>query len=59
MLINLPDARENFCSMGLYVTDQSDRTSSVPSSVFRLLVDKGQGLRSGLLVSISRALPVL
>ena len=28
----------------------SDRTSSVPSSVLRLRVDKDQGLRSGLLV---------
>ena len=39
------------------VTDKSDRTSSVPSTVLRLLVDKGQGLRSGLLVSIIRVLP--
>ena len=36
----------------LYVTDGSDRTSTVPSTVLRLKVDKGQGLRSGLLVSL-------
>ena len=34
----------------IHVTDQSDRTSSVPSSVLRLYVDKGQGLWSGILV---------
>ena len=33
----------------IHVTDQSDRTSSVPSSVLRLYVDKGQGLWSGIL----------
>ena len=34
------------------VTDGMDRTSSVPSSVLHLKVDKGQGLRSGILVSL-------
>ena len=45
-------------SLKIYVTDKSDRTSSVPSTVLRLKVDKGQGLRSGTLVSINRVLPV-
>ena len=34
-----------------------DRTSSVPMSVLRLLVDKGQGLRSGILCFTSVVLP--
>ena len=41
-----------------HVMDKSDRTSSVPITVLRLLLDKGQGLRSGLLVSINRVLQV-
>ena len=32
--------------------DGSDRTSTVPSTFLRLKVDRGQGLRSGLLVSL-------
>ena len=45
-------------SLTIYVMDKSDRTSSVPSTVLRLKVDKGQGLLSGLLVSFNRVLPV-
>ena len=44
--------------VGIHVTDGLDRTSSVPITVLRLLLDKGQGLRSGLLVSINRVLQV-
>ena len=33
--------------------DGTDRTSSMPGSVLSLKVDKGQGLRSGMLVSIN------
>ena len=50
--------RTKVIGLAMYVTDGSDRTSSMPSTVLRLLVDKGQGLRSGLLVSINRVLPV-
>ena len=38
--------------------DESDRTSSVPSSILRSFVGKGQGLRSGILVDTIRVLPV-
>ena len=37
----------------------SDRTSSVPSSVLCLKVDKNQGLRSGILVLFNRVQLVL
>ena len=42
----------------MYVTDGLDRNSSVPSSVLRLKVDKGQGLQFGILVVFNRVLPV-
>ena len=42
----------------IYVTDGSDRTSSVPSSVLRLKVDKGQGLLSGIVFLFNHVLPV-
>ena len=34
-----------------------DRTSSMPMSVLRLLVDKGQGLQSGILFFTGLVLP--
>ena len=42
----------------MYVIDKSDRYSSMPCTVLRLRVDKGQGLWSGILVSFNRVLPV-
>ena len=42
----------------IYVTDGMDRTSSMPSSVLCLCVDKGQDLQSGIVVSINCVLPV-
>ena len=44
--------------MYIYVTERSDRSSSVPISVLHSVVDKGQGLRSGILVLFKRVLPV-
>ena len=62
--------RFGFVWFGLYVTTtfwfnlgcifngtEMNRTSSVPMSVLRLLVDKGQGLRSGILCFTSVVLP--
>ena len=47
------------CVCVMYVTDGSDRTSSVPSSVLCLRVDKkGQGLWSGILVIFNHVQPV-
>ena len=42
----------------LRVTQIQVMDGSVPSSTLRLKVNKGQGLRSGILVSINRVLPV-
>ena len=42
----------------IYVTDGSDRTLSVPSSVLHSVVDKDQGLQFGILVLIKRVLPI-
>ena len=48
----------NEVSIHINVTDGSDRSLSMPNSVLLLVVDKGQGLWSGLLVLIKRVLPV-
>ena len=42
--------RQLYALQVINVTDDSDRTTSVPSSILRLKVDKGQGLWSGILV---------
>ena len=42
----------------IHVTDGSDRTSSVPRSVLRFQIGKGQGLRYGILVDTICVLPV-
>ena len=47
----------NEVSIHINVTDGSDRLD-MPNSVLRLVVDKGQGLWSGILVLIKRVLPV-
>ena len=45
-------------SVLMYVTEtKMDRTSSAPMSVLRLLVDKGQGLRSGIPFFTNLVLP--
>ena len=43
--------------LNICIGTEMGRTSSVSKSVLRLLVDKGQGLRSGKLFFTSLALP--
>ena len=50
------DLNYEFMSYAIYVTDKSDRTSSMPSTILHLKLDQGQGIRSGLLVSFNRVL---
>ena len=54
MLLNIKRFCGTLGSLGLHnvinVTEKLDRTSSVPSSVLCLRVDKGQGLPSGILI---------